>query len=75
MEGNGHNPQTPNTNIVLTITMDQLTGAVSVNWSGFNHALLVGMIEIGKQAIHEFVKEQAKGQRIVPAKVMPFIQH
>jgi hypothetical protein len=72
MEGNGNNPQ--NTTLVLTIALDQLTGAVQVSGPIQNSMVCMGMLEMAKQAIHDFVKEQAKGQRIVPAASMPLIR-
>jgi hypothetical protein len=74
-EGNGNNPQAPNTALVLTITLDQLTGAVQVNGPIQNPMICMGMMEMAKQAIHDFAKEQAKGQRIVPAAAMPMIRN
>jgi hypothetical protein len=75
--GNGAQAQTqtPSTTAVLSITFDQLTGQVQVNGPIQNLVLCMGMMEMAKQALHDFAKEQAKGQRIVPAKAMPFIQH
>ena len=73
--GNGQASQTPSTTVELKITFDQLTGQVQVNGPIQNLVLCMGMMEMAKQALHEFAKEQAKGQRIVPAKAMPFIQH
>ncbi len=72
MDGNGNNAVPP---VVLTITLDQLTGAVRADGPIANPMLCFGMMEMAKQAIYEHAKELAKGQRIVPAKAMPFIQH
>jgi hypothetical protein len=76
MEGNGNNSQaTPPTTIVLTITLDQVTGQVQANGPIGNPMLCFGMMEMAKHAIMKYAEEQAKGQRIVPAKALPFIQH
>lgn len=72
--GNG-NAQTPSTTVVLTISLDQATGQVGVSGPIQNAFVCMGMLEMAKKAIHDFTTEQAKGQRIVPAKSLPFIQH
>jgi hypothetical protein len=72
METNGHNP---NPALVLTITLDQLTGAVQVTGPIQNPLICMGMLEMAKKAIHDYATEQAKGNRIVPAASMPMIQH
>jgi hypothetical protein len=72
MDGNA---QTPSAVLVLTITLDQATGAVQVNGPIQNPMVCMGMMEMAKQAIHDFAKEAAKGQRIVPASSMPLIRH
>jgi len=69
------NAQTPSTMLVLTITLDQTTGAVQVNGPIHNPMICMGMMEMAKNAIHDFAKEQAKGQRIVPASSLPLIRH
>jgi hypothetical protein len=75
MEGNGNNAQAPSTTLVLTITLDQLTGAVQVNGPIQNPMICMGMMEMAKQAIHSFAAEQAKNQRILPVTAMPLIKH
>jgi hypothetical protein len=77
MDGNGNNSQaqTPSTTAVLSITFDQLTGQVQVNGPIQNLVLCMGMMEMAKAALHDFAKEQAKGQRIVPASSMPLIRN
>jgi hypothetical protein len=67
LDGNGNNPQAPSTTLVLTITFDQLTGAVQVTGPIQNPLICMGMMEMAKQCVHNFVAEQAKGNRIVPA--------
>lgn len=74
MDGNGHNAQ-PNAVITATITFDPATGQVGFNAPINNEMILLYMLEKAKDAIKAFIAEQAKGQRIVPAKAMPFIQH
>ena len=74
MADNNGNGQTPSTTLVLTITLDQLTGAVQVNGPIQNPLVCMGMMEMAKQAIHDFAKEAAKNQRIVPAASMPLIR-
>ena len=74
MENNG-NGNKPETTLVLTITMDQLTGAIAVNGPIQNPVICMGMMEMANQAIHNYAAEQAKGQRIVPAASMPFVKH
>ena len=71
-DGNG---QTPSTVLTLTITLDQATGQVQVNGPIGNPLLCMGMIEMAKQAIQDYAKEQAKGMRIVPATALPFVSH
>ena len=75
MDGNGQTPQAASTTLVLTITLDQLTGAVQVKGPIQNPLVYYGMIELAKQAIAAFAAEQAKGQRIVPAASMPLIRN
>jgi hypothetical protein len=70
-----NNAQTPNATLVLSITLDQGTGAVQVNGPIQNPMLCMGMLEMAKQAIHDFAKEQARGQRIIPASSMPLIRN
>lgn len=74
-EGNNGNQQLPSVILTLTITHDPTTGAVQVNGPIQNPLLCMGMLEMAKQAIHNFAAEQAKGQRIVPASTMPFVKH
>jgi hypothetical protein len=70
MDGNGHNATT-----VITATFDPTTGQVGFNAPINNEMVLLYMLEKAKDAVKAFIAEQAKGQRIVPAKAMPFIQH
>lgn len=72
MDGNGHNA---NAVITATVTFDPATGQVGFNAPINNEMILLYMLEKAKDAVKAFIAEQAKGQRIVPAKVMPFIQH
>jgi hypothetical protein len=75
MDGNGHSAEVPSTLITATVTFDSTTGAVGFNAPINNEMILLYMLEKARDAVKEFVKEQAKGARIVPAKAMPFIQH
>ena len=76
MDGNGHNPtqKGPSSVLTLTITFDQVTGAVGVTGPLQNPLICMGMMEMAKQAIHDLAKEAAKQQRIIPANVMPMIK-
>lgn len=74
-DGNGHNAQPSSGLITATVTFDPATGAVGFNAPINNEMILLYMLEKAKDAIKAFVAEQAKGQRIVPAKAMPFIQY
>jgi hypothetical protein len=69
--GNGAQAQTPSTTAVLTITFDQLTGQVQVTGSIQNLVLCMGMMEMAKQALHDFAKAQAADKRITPAMFLP----
>jgi hypothetical protein len=75
MDGNGHSPQATSAVITATVTFDPTTGAVGFNAPINNEMILLYMLEKAKDAVKAFIAEQAKGQRIVPAKSMPFIQH
>jgi len=74
-DNNGSNGQAPNATLVLTISLDQLTGAVQVNGPIQNPMICMGMLEMAKEAIHDFAAEQRKNQRILPVTAMPLIQH
>jgi hypothetical protein len=67
-----NNGQTPSSDLVLKITLNQSTGAVQVDGPIGNPLLCMGMLEMAKQAIHDFVK--ANAGRIVPAASMPMIK-
>lgn len=51
------------------------TRQVQLNASTQDEMIVLYMLEKAKDAMKTFVAEQLKGQRIVPAKAMPFIQH
>lgn len=70
-EGNGHNGngQAPSTTLVLTITLDQLTGQIGVNGPIQNPLVCYGMLECAKQAIAK-TNEMNQG-RIIPASAGP----
>ena len=75
MDGNGqHNPtlkgQAPSTTLTLSITFDQLTGAIGVNGPIQNPLVCYGMLEMARQAIQNFAQEQAQ-RKIQPVSVMP----
>jgi hypothetical protein len=76
MEGNG-NPttknaaQVPNATIQLLITLDRVTGAVSVQGPVQDLLLCYGLLEAAKDNCREFVRQQAANNRIVPAANIP----
>lgn len=72
-EGNGHNGngQAPSSTVVLTITLDQLTGALNVNGPIQNGLLCYGMLEAAKDAIRNMLAQSDR--RIVPASMGPRI--
>jgi hypothetical protein len=76
LEGNGHNPTVkgPSSTLTLTITYDQMSGAIGVNAPVQNLLLCYGMLEMARQTIQNFAEAQAKQQRIIPANVMPMIR-
>ena len=73
--GNGNNSLAPSTAVTLQLSFDLVTRQVTLNASTQDEMVVLYMLEKAKDAIKAFVAEQAKGQRIVPAKAMPFIQH
>jgi hypothetical protein len=76
MDGNGHNPtqKAPSAKVQLLIEFDQMTGAVTVNGPIQNAMFCYGVLEMARQAIQNFAAEAAKGQRILPANVMPMLK-
>ena len=76
MAPNGHNPTqiAPNAGVSLTIVFDPASGAVAVNGPINNPMFCYGLLEMARQAIQNYAAEAAKGQRIVPANVMPMIK-
>ena len=56
MEGNGAQP----TSVVLTITLDQLTGSVQVSGPIGNRFVCYGMLEMAKEAIAAQAKPDVK---------------
>jgi hypothetical protein len=75
MDGNGNNAQVPSTVVTVTVTFDATTRQVGLSAPINDEMVLLYMLEKARDAVKDLVKEQAKGQRIVPAKAMPFIQH
>jgi hypothetical protein len=75
MDGNGNGVQAPSTLITVTVTFDPATRMVGLNAPVSDEMVLLYMLEKARDAIKDLVKEQAKGQRIVPATEMPFIRH
>jgi hypothetical protein len=71
MAENGHNGhgQAPSTTLVLTITLDQLSGALNVNGPIQNALLCYGMLEAAKDAIRNSASQGER--RIVPASMGP----
>jgi hypothetical protein len=68
MDGNGNGQpkvELPSTTLVLTITLDQLTGALNVNGPIDNAFISYGMLELAKDAIRMRVAQKQSGQRIV----------
>ena len=74
-DGNGNSLQASNTAITVQISFDVTTRQVQLNASTQDEMIVLYMLEKAKDAMKTFVAEQLKGQRIVPAKAMPFIQH
>ena len=52
--------------VVLTITLDQATGNVNVTGPIDNKFVAFGMIEMAKEAISEWHRQNAGGGKIVP---------
>lgn len=75
MDGNGNGAQAPSAVITATVTFDPATRQVGLNAPINDEMVLLYMLEKARDAVKAFVSEQAKGQRIWPAKAMPFIQH
>lgn len=77
MDGNGYNPtlKAPSAFIKLEILLDQSTGAVTVNGPVDNALFCYGLLECARQTIQNHIAEKAKGNRIVPAMVMPLVNH
>jgi len=73
MEGNGNKPQVPSATLTLTITFDQMSGAVNVQGPVENGIICYGMLEAAKDAIRNFAAQRAQGA-ILPATAMPFLK-
>jgi hypothetical protein len=66
MDGNGNNLATaPSTTLVMTISLDQLTGAVRVTGPIENRFVAYGMLELAKDAVRVACEQKQAGSRIV----------
>ena len=75
MPDGNNGAQAPSRVIIATVTFDQDTRQVGLNAPINDEMVLLYMLEKARDAVKAFIAEQAKGQRIVPVKAMPFIQH
>lgn len=73
-QSNGHKAQVPNTTIVLTITFDQMTGAMNVQGPVENGLVCYGILEAAKDAIRNLAAQRAANQRILPATGVTFLK-
>jgi len=73
MAENGHKTPVPSTSLVLTITFDQMSGAVNVQGPVENGIVCYGMLEAAKDAIRNFAAQRAQ-RAILPATAMPFLK-
>jgi hypothetical protein len=66
MDGNGQNAvQVSSSTLVMTITLDQLTGAVRVTGPIENRFVAYGMLELAKDAVRMTCEQKQSGSRIV----------
>lgn len=73
MSDNGQKAQVPNTTIVLTITFDQMTGAVNVQGPVENGLVCYGILEAAKDAIRNLAAQRAQNM-VLPATAMRFLK-
>jgi len=74
MSENGNKPQVPSATLTLTITFDQMSGAVNVQGPVENALVCYGMLEAAKDAVRYHAMQRAQGQRILPASAVPFLK-
>jgi hypothetical protein len=73
MEGNGQKTPVPSTTIVLTITFDQMTGAVNVQGPVENGIVCYGILEAAKDAIRNLAAQRAQNL-VMPATGVRFLK-
>jgi hypothetical protein len=71
--GNGQpKVEAPSHVLVLTITFDQLTGAINVNGPITNRFVAYGMLELAKDAVRTACENAQSDRRIALPGVTPF---
>ena len=63
----------PNPQVTISISWDQVTGAINVNGAIQNEMVAMYLLEKAKDAVKAFAAAQASEKRITPATFLPQI--